>query len=211
MTRIVILAAGRDAPFPGFDVPKHLLPIGGIPILHRQIEQWLSRGIEDIRIAGRYRYVHPFVTTFDPGTRPEDCDIASSIPAWNPNGRTIVTYGDCVYTEQACDDIFNIDWGRYHHFCRPRDGRRPAEGFAVSFWPEQHDLLRYSIERLPHLVAAGVTWRSDGWAISRLMDRVPLDDLGRHHTNLDCYIVIDDATDDIDTPEEYERVKAAFE
>lgn len=209
MTRLVILAAGRDEPFGDLGVPKHLAPINGVPILHRQVLQWRARGIADVSIAGPYKV--DGCTTFDPGTKPEDCDIASSIPAWNLNGRTIVTYGDCVYTEQACDDIVDIDWQRYTHFCRPRDGRRPAEGFAVSFWPEQHDLLRYSIERLPHLVAAGVTWRSDGWAISRLMDRIPLDDLGRHHTNLDCYVPIDDATDDIDTPEEYERVKAAFE
>lgn len=211
MTRLIILAAGRDEPFDGYDVPKHLLPINGVPILHRQIEQWLARGIEDIRIAGRYRYVHPFVSTFDPGTKPDDVDIASSVPAWNTDGRTIVTYGDCVYTEQACDDIVDIDWGRYTHFCRPRDTRRPAEGFAVSFWPEQHELLALSIQRLPHLVAADVTWRADGWAISRLMDRVSLDQLGHHHTSLDCYVPIDDATDDIDTADEYEAVKAAFE
>lgn len=209
MTRLVILAAGRDEPFPGYAMPKHLLLINGEPILHRQIRQWRARGIGDIHIAGRYQVEG--CTTFDPGTQPEDVDIASSVKAWNPDGRTIVTYGDCVYTEQACDDIVDIDWERYLHFCRPRDTRRPAEGFAVSFYPEQHELLAHSIQRLPHLVAAGVTWRADGWAISRLMDRVSLDDMGRHHTNLDCYVHIDDATDDIDTAEEYDRVKAAFE
>jgi hypothetical protein len=209
MTRVVILASGRDEPFDGYDVPKHLLPINGTPILYRQIEQWWARGIEDVHIAGSYEYYG--ATTFDPGTQPSDVDIASSVPAWNPDGRTVVTYGDCVYTEAACDDIVDIDWPRYLHFCRPRDTRRPAEGFAVSFHPEQHELLRHSIDRLPHLVAAGVTWRADGWAISRLMDRVSLDQLGRHHTNLDCYVHIDDATDDIDTADEYEQVKAAFE
>lgn len=208
MTRLIVLAAGRDEPFPGHDVAKHLLPINGEPILHRQIRQWRARGITDIHIAGPYR--HPGCKTFDPGTQPDDVDIASSVKAWNPRGRTIITYGDCVYTEAACDDIVDIDWPRYLHYCRPRDTRRPAEGFAVSFYPEQHELLRLTIERLPHLVAADVTWRADGWAISRLMDRVSLDHMNRHHTNLDCYVVIDDATDDIDTADEYDRVKAAF-
>jgi hypothetical protein len=211
MTRLVILASGRDEPFEGYDVPKHLLPINGEPILHRQIEQWLARGIEDIRIAGRYRYVHPFVSTFDPRTQPGDVDIASSVPAWNPDGRTIVTYGDCVYTEAACDTIVNVDYERYIHFCRPHDRERFAEGLAVSFYPEQHEFLRLNIERLPHLVAADVTWRADGWAISRLMDRVSLDKLGEHDPYLKCYMVIDDESDDIDTADEYEQVKAAFE
>jgi len=209
MTRVVILASGRDEPFEGHDVPKHLLPINGVSILHRQIEQWLARGITDIHIAGSYE--HPSGSTFDPGTQPTDVDIASSVPAWCPVDRTIVTYGDCVYTEQACDDIVGIDYPRYLHYCRPHDRHRVAEGFAVSFYPEQHELLAHCIDRLPHLVAAGVTWRADGWAISRLMDGVSLDKLGHHDPYLRCYVTIDDESDDIDTAEEYERVKAAFE
>lgn len=209
MTRIVILAAGRDEPFGDLGVPKHLAPINGEPILHRQIRQWVDRGIKDIHIAGPYE--HPSAVTFDPGTEPTDVDIASSVPAWNEAGRTIVTYGDCVYTEQACDDIVGIDYPRYLHFCRPHDRQRVAEGFAVSFYPEQHDMLRWAITRLPHLVAAGVTWRADGWAISRLMDGVSLDNLGHHDPYLRCYVTIDDDSDDIDTPAEYEAVKKAFE
>lgn len=229
MTRYLILCAGDSKRWTGrpplTDEPKHLVELCGEPLLHRTVR--LVHELDpdaDIRIVvanhqdPRYRVdgTKRVKARLDPRRGGLD-KVLSSRHVWHAQGRTVVLLGDVYYTTAAIGAIVGWEGGDWVMFGRPGDskltGKPWAEPFALAFWPERHDDIAAAADRaiaaqLEHqgtILAQGLSvwWRS--------MVGVPDDQLGRpwfppeDTVRFGHYIAISDATDDIDTPDDWDR------
>lgn len=216
--RIVIIAAGDATRWGNYlGVNKHYAKIAGEPIIERTVRLLLDRGLTDVWVVSK-DYQIAGVNNYHPKLNPKNHDadkFLSSKDLWHPKKRTIVVYGDVYFTESAIDQILNNDNDLYRLYCRPKANRRfkypYGECFAISFHPQDHKLLLYNLKRLVHLYRADVIKRIGGWELTRLMADVPIGQIHTHKYWLVNYYVIDDETNDIDYPSDYENVKKAVE
>lgn len=216
--RIIIIAAGDATRWGGYlGVTKHYAVIDGEPVIERTVRLLLERGQQDIWVVSK-DYDIDGVTNYRPKLNPRNHDadkFISSSELWHPEKRTIVIYGDVYFTENGVDTILANDSDLYRLFCRPTGNKRfkypYGECFAISFHPQDHKLLKYNLKRLVHLFRADVIGRIGGWELTRLMADVPIGEMDQHKEWLVNYFVIDDQTNDIDYPSDYENVKAAVE
>jgi hypothetical protein len=165
----------------------------------------------DVWIVGPndHRYTIPGSSLYVPNLTADyrDADkFLSSRTLWNQDGRTVVLYGDVYFTENARNQI--VTWGRreWNLFCRfgPSQitGTPWGECFAQSFYPEH--LSRH--EQALHQLAASDLKRIGGWEHARLMHKADPGAEIRHSG----YVEIDDLTDDLDFPEDYDRMVEAI-
>jgi len=216
--RIIIIAAGDATRWGNYmGVPKHYAVINGEPIIQRIVRLLLERGQDDVWVVSK-GYQIPGVHAYRPKLNPDNHDadkFISSSSLWAKKKRTIVMYGDVYFTEQAIDTILADETPLYRMFCRPTGNKRfnypHGECFALSFYPVDHEFVMYCLNRLVHLYRADVVDRIGGWELTRLMANVPIGQMNKHKKWLDNYIVIDDETNDIDYPSDFENVKAAVE
>lgn len=216
--RIIIIAAGDATRWGNYmGVTKHYAVIAGEPVIERTVRLLLERKQNDIWVVSK-DYAIAGVHNYRPklNARNHDADkFISSSELWHPKKRTIVIYGDVYFTESGIDTILANDTELYRLFCRPTGNKQfkypYGECFAISFHPADHKFLSYNLRRLVHLFRADVISRIGGWELTRLMAKVPIGQVHRHKTWLTNYFVIDDATNDIDYPSDYENVKAAVE
>lgn len=216
--RIILIAAGDATRWGNYlGVPKHYAKIGGEPVIERTVRLLKERGQSDLWVVSK-DYEIDGVHNYHPKLNPRNHDadkFISSQQLWHPTERTIVIYGDVYFTEAAIDTILANDTEYYRLFCRPTGNKEFSypygECFAISFHPADHDRLRYNLKRLVHLYRADVIYRIGGWELTRLMASVPIGKMHQHKKWLANYFVIDDQTNDIDYPSDYENVKAAVE
>lgn len=216
--RIVIIAAGDATRWANYmGVPKHYAVINGEPIIERIVRLLVERGQHDIWVVSKgykIRGVQHYRPTLNKDNHDADKFISSS-DLWHKRKRTIVLYGDVYFTENALDTILADENQLYRLFCRPTGnkafGYPYGECFALSFYPVDHEFIRYCLQRLVHLYRADVISRIGGWELTRLMANVPIGQMEKHKTKLSNYIVINDQTNDIDYPSDYENVKKAVE
>lgn len=216
--RIIIIAAGDATRWNNYmGVTKHYAVIKGEPIIERTVRLLLERGQSDIWVASK-DYGIDGAHNYRPklNSRNHDADkFISSNELWHDKKRTIVIYGDVYFSEAGIDAILNHDTALYRLFCRPTGnedlGYPYGECFAISFHPQDHKLLMYNLKRLVHLYRADVVSRIGGWELTRLMANVPIGEIDDHKDWLVNYFVIDDETNDVDYPSDYENVKKAVE
>lgn len=216
--RIIIIAAGDATRWGGYlGVTKHYAVIDGEPVIERTVRLLRERGQDDVWVVSK-DYSIDGVHNYHPKLNPRNHDadkFISSSELWADNKRTIVIYGDVYFTEQAIDTILAEDITLYRLFCRPNGNKKfkypYGECFAVSFHPTDHEFLMYCLKRLVHLYRADVISRIGGWELTRLMANVPIAKMDQHKRWLANYYVIDDETNDIDYPSDYENVKKAVE
>ena len=192
-------------------VRKHLLVVNGETLLGRARRLFTEAGCEVVVIGPQLEGYIPCVTLDNPhptGTE-QDKFIASS-PLWSKKGRTIITWGDCYYTEEAVRTIVSYPTDELHYFRRTGPskitGHKWDESFAVSFGPgEQGRVLdiafsvvnaikRKKFVKKDHIrthFAASLGLKD--WANNELLIKAA------HQTN------IDDWTDDFDRPDECTR------
>lgn len=221
MTRFLILAHGGgdrwcdDAGQPFLGLPKQLAMLEGEVILHRIVRQLRDRSCDDIVIVApddRFDVDGSRRVSYDPW--PTGCNMDKFIGShgaglWGAE-RTTILWGDCWYSDDAMNRIVACSGSTVHYFRRtgPSEvtGAPWDESFAVS-WPS----------------AADDTVLAAAWRVAFLWLRRTLHDchvrthyaavLGFPDHQLDSVAalidtpgqtVIDDWTDDIDTPAEYE-------
>ncbi len=217
-TRFIIIAAGNGSRWDNhLGIPKHYAMIDGEPIIERTVRLLKERGAQDIWVVST-KYDMPDARPYYPTLNPdnEDADkFISSQDIWSKNRRTVVIYGDVYFTENAIDIILNEPCPYYRLFCRPthseKFGYPYGECFAVSFYSLDHGSLKYNLQRLVHLFKADVIDRIGGWELTRLMAGVPIHEMNDHKNFLENYIIIDDETNDVDYPSDYELLKKAVE
>lgn len=216
--RIIIIAAGDATRWGNYlGVNKHYALIAGEPIIERTVRLLVERGQTDVWLVSK-DYDIANTRSYRPNLNPRNHDadkFISSRELWSSHKRTIIIYGDVYFTESAIDTVLNNEDTLYRLFCRPtcnkQFGYPYGECFAVSFYPMDHKLLDYNLKRLIYLYKADVINRIGGWELTRLMANVPIGSMNKHKNWLINYIVIDDETNDIDYPSDYEAVKKAVE
>src|SRR5690606_37023468 len=97
----------------------------------------------------------------------------SSKHLWNKDGRTLVFYGDCYFTEEAMDTIINFEKEEWTLFCRPNaskiTGTPWGECFAQSFYPQHIKRHEDKLNEIAHLHKTKQIKRCGGWEHYRAM------------------------------------------
>jgi hypothetical protein len=209
--RVIIACSGDQSKWGGhLGVPSHLAPLtahGGQPLLHRTVRQ--ARAVtSDVHVtapSGDDRYITDGVTVHhrEPGAPSE---YAVTRDLWHDHGRTILLLGDVYFTDAAIARIVGHTPRSYQVFGRygPSQvtGTPWGEIFAASWWPEQHTQMDAHLDLVHRTRAAGTVTRPSGWMLLRAWQSTPL---GEHRVGPKWFVEIDDATDDLDLPEDYAR------
>jgi hypothetical protein len=203
----VIIACGKPGPDSKWcdhlGVPKHLAPVGGRPLLHRTVAQ-VAGYTDDIVITAPEddRYQVAGATTVHPDPAGNANEYAGSRPWWSETDRTILLLGDVYFTGTALRTIMAIPptqprW--YGRFGASRiTASRWGEIFAATWIPAVHGTLDM---RLVQVANSPEITRPPGWKLYRAVHGVPM---GRHRLN-GGWTEINDATDDFDVPDTYQR------
>lgn len=221
--RVVIPAAGKGLRFRHYHeereqfekegFTKHFLEIAGETILGRLVRLFQERGVEDIWVVGPdERYRLPGTRLFIPEQVPEHSDankILNSASLWNPAGPTVIVYGDVWLTEEAVDAVLAesrpwVGFGRWGHH---RWIDTPEELFGFKFGPEFHETNRQILSWVINLYQSKELPRVAGWEFYWGFNWDP-----RAFEVFDLtWLEINDMSDDVDTPEQYEALRTTVE
>lgn len=212
--RIIVIAAGEGSRWANYGgVPKHLVEIHGERLIDRTARLFAEHG--DVHVVARdERYATAHSTLYRP--RLDDRNFGadkfvSSRELWSRDERTLVVYGDVFFTESAVARIVSWPHESWYLFARPGHssvyGGDRGECFAQSFYPRDipdhlaalREIIR--ARRRRHIGEIG------GWTHYRAMEGFFLDT----HTIGPRLVQIDDATDDIDYPDDYDRIRAVVD
>lgn len=211
--KVIIICAGEATRWADhLNTKKHLIEIEGEKIVHRTARLFFKYGVHDISVVTKEydeRYDTPYstqeVVQVDYEKNADADKFLSSKHLWNKDGRTVVVYGDCYFTEDAIRKIVNFESKEWTLFCRPHPskitGSKYGECFAQSFYPQ--DLKRHEQElvRIANAHKSGEIKRCGGWEHYRAMAGLPID---KHQMSTN-WELIDDWTDDFDYPEDYDN------
>jgi len=212
-THAVIIAAGDGTRWGDYGGhPKHFAVVDGEPILHRTV-RLLQRDDVKVLVVGpddRYKVEGSelYVPEHDPDVFDAD-KFLSSRALWHPDGRTIVVYGDVYWTDEAMTRVLDWpswDWVLFGRAFESRlTGTPYGECFAQSFGSHAIADHEAALRRIVDLYRRGLIPRCGGWEHYRAMIGIP-DGLMSRHLVGDRFANIDDWTDDIDYPNEWERL-----
>lgn len=197
---------------------KHLAEINGEAILHRLVRLFQEAGVDDIWVVSRLPDMLsvPGTEHYTPAITPENGDadkFINSQDLWAEHGRTVLIYGDVYITPEVVDTIVKdaepfTAYGRTDS--SPVTGR--GQGWiGIAFEPERQDVVKFysallafyrkwrALERngtweLLHAMSTNGSLPNSGFQIAEALTK-PLDDI----------------TMDVDSPEEYEALKAIVE
>jgi choline kinase len=183
--RVLLLAQGSGSRWdtdgqPYLGRPKHFVKVDDEVLLFRTVRQLTERGVTPVVIGPDNRYAVPgaeLVTLAQPD--PVRCDMSKFIatrPHWSDEEPTALMWADCFYTDAAVNRI--LDPPDELHYFRPR------------FYWEWPQVANVHI-RNHYAAALGLKYHA--------LDNPDLLITTPHQT------VVDDWTDDFDTPTEYEE------
>jgi hypothetical protein len=135
-----------------------------------------------------------------------DSEFSSTRFLWSLDERTVLLLGDVYFSDLAMRKIMtSIPSREYRAFGRygPSNVTNTPYGelFAHSWFPEHHAEIEDHLERVTEARTKGIT-RPHGWMLLRSFQGVPLD---KHIVKSDYFTQINDWTDDIDFPDDFER------
>jgi hypothetical protein len=207
-SRAVIMAGGADEKWTSLGGPgrRHFAAIGGERVIERQVRQLRERGVNDIVIVAPdlLGYRVPGAVRVGPMAAGWGREALSSRDAWAPTGRTILVYGDTLFTDAAMDTVVGFephDWQLFGRF-GASSIKRYGEIFAISFWPEHHEQWKGALAEAFSLKARGITRRAGCWEGFRVLGGARGAEVSEHRRYPALMTEIDDATDDFDTPAE---------
>lgn len=209
--RAFILCAGRASRWNAVTaLPKHLAQVDGETLLDRIVRQLSTRGVQEIIVvANDERLQRPGCVFLSPDRCRWTAEtLATTRHAWT--GNTAILLGDVYYTDPAMDSI--LACGKpLSIFGRPGPSRLTgscwAEIFALRIRKSGTARMDSAIQLA--LRDAETGGRGKLWEIYRALTGQPL--RGKR-IKLDerIFRTIDDLTDDVDTPEEWERLDSAI-
>ena len=191
--RYIIMAAGQGKRWNNYKgVPKHLIEINGETLLGRTTRLLKENGINDsvitISSVKDERY-EKYGTTRK--QQLNDCEIDRFDPDNSPE--ICYLYGDVYYSEEAIKTIINTPAKDVLFF------GSQVEIFAVKI--KDKNLFYDHKKHVKELFLKGKIGRSIGWEVYRSINKIPFNT----HQITRRYVVIEDETDDIDYPEDYEN------
>lgn len=220
--RVIIAAAGGQAKWDNYlGVPSHLAPLtahGGEPLLQRTIRQALDH-TDDVHLTApdddRYAVWSMLPADADGLERrarlhhrspDEPSEYASTRDLWAEDVRTVLLLGDVYFTDTAMRRIMRDPHRRFRAYGRAARSRTTGctwgELFASSWWPEQHATMDRHLATVHAARAAGTVLRPPGWMLLRAWQGTPLH---MHRVRRPWFAEIDDDTDDLDYPADYDR------
>lgn len=210
-TTVVLAAAGSCSRWNNhLNIPKHMaLTPDGESVLHRAVRLFSSAGARVV-ITGpdddRYRTPGAELVVSVKDEQAGDLGMYTDSTVWNPEGRTILSYGDVYFTEQAVRTIMGFRERQWHGFARldgsQRTGNPWNEFFAHSFWPEHHREEQELIRRTLQEWRDGRIPRAMIWEMYKLRQGKLLP-FSFYTKNFGSLTEIDDWTDDFDMPWRY--------
>lgn len=209
--RAFILCAGRALRWNDFTtLPKHLAQVDGETLLDRIVRQLSTRGVQEIAVvANNERLQRPGCALLSPARcRWAAETLAATRHGWN--GNTAILLGDVYYTDQAMNDI--LDCGEpLAVFGRPGPSRLTGSSWAEIFALR---IRKNGIARMDSAIQQTIRDAETGgrgklWEIYRALTGQPLRGK-RIQLDERIFRTIDDLTDDVDTPEEWERLESAL-
>lgn len=217
MTKYIIIAAGEATRWGNhLGVPKHFAVINGEPIIKRTVRQLRERDVaqDDIFVVSKDYELSGVVNVY-PKLNHKNAEadkFLSSRGYWSKHGRTVILLGDVYFTDNAIDKIMNDMNRNWTFYCRPEPhekyGYPWGEGFAVSFYPKDIRTAENKLHKITEVYRRGDLKRCGGWEWARAMANM---NLTKHYNELNVYTIISDATNDIDFPDDYERLRKAVE
>lgn len=208
--RVIVTCAGEQTRWANYlGVPKHLAPTGdGEPLLHRTVRQALTIS-EDVHVTAPLndpRYEVPGAAVHPTGPVGKLGEYESSRAWWSTTGRTVLLLGDVYFTDEAIATVAAQESMGYWCFGRfagsELTGKRYGEIFAVSWWRGQVAIIDKHLAHIRRLLDAGKSKRPPGWLLLRSMQHTPLN---KHVVSRPWWKEINDLTDDIDHPADWDR------
>ena len=191
----VIMCAGEGKRWGNYKgVPKHLVEINGETLIGRTTRLLKKYGINNYIITTNdVRYKQYGLT------RPQsyiDCEV-DRFEDINDD-EICYLYGDVYYTEEALKTIIKTPTDEILFF------GSDYEIFAIKV--VNKELFMKHKNRVKDLYLKGEISRCIGWEVYRSLNDIPFDT----HTISDRYFYINDGTDDIDYPVDYEDFVSKF-
>lgn len=217
MTRAIILAAGESERWGNYlGVPKHLIPIKGEPLIHRTQRMLMENGIKDIFVVCDEKNKSRYVLDYSTFEQPQIIDRSwvqewdGSRHLWNNNGKTMILYGDCYFTEALMYNMCQDSGNPWHAWARWSASKITGKGydemFGWCFTDEHHYALDEARGRAIDMVNNGKWWRCLGWEVYRSAVGLPIAQYGGKE---DVHAMHwHDQSDDFDKPEEWELWKS---
>ncbi|HEY9375181.1 hypothetical protein [Streptomyces sp.] len=216
---MIVAAAGPQTKWGGhLGVRSHFAPVreelgsdAAMPLLGRTLWQ-AARWSDEVCLVGppddpepyrelaAMREVHFYVASA--GRRNE---FESTRPVWAPGGTNVLLLGDVWFTDVALATVLAHAGEGFRFFGReqasPVTGSPWGEIFAQS-WTDTAEMGRLTEAVRREQDAGHADPTKHGWTMLRLLQDTPL----REHVVLrPWWVEINDATDDIDFPEDYSR------
>lgn len=186
----VIMCAGKGTRWNNYmGISKHLVKINGETLLGRTTRLLKENGIKNYIITTSDIRYKEYGKIKDQSFN--DCEIDRFEPI---NGKEIVyLYGDVYYSENAIKTIINTPTDNILFFgsC--------IEIFAIKI--KNKKMFYEHKDRVKKLYLKNKINRCIGWEVYRSLNNIPFNE----HIIKDMYIKIEDETDDIDYPEDYEN------
>jgi hypothetical protein len=206
--RVLIPVAGQGERWDRHGgIRKQEAVVAGERILDRLVRQ-VKPYADSVVVVGpiRARGATNRVPQLDPARGDID-KVCSSRHLWSNTGRTLVLFGDVVLTEAAAERIATDDhttgWRVYgRHGASAFTRKRYGELFALSIAPDAHgelDELLADVASRPH--------PNRLWHLYRLGVGLPYAEAVAPTRN---FVAIEDESDDVDTPDEWEAIRALF-
>lgn len=202
---ILILAGGNQERWGDHEHPKQLVDIGGETLLMRIVRQCREQDHEPIIVTHDER-LKISKQSFEPQARRWTVEtLLSTCELWED--RTVVLLGDVIFTDEALHKIM-LNRAPIQVFGRKelryRLVGRYYEIFAISFDCNQHQQIVDTLQE----VLVDASTREDGGKLRTFYEMycgLPL--RSYQHEDIIFY-PIEDWTEDIDAPEDYEQFKA---
>ena len=209
-----IITAARE--HPGWNMylghHQHLIPIFGVPLLKRTVDQVLRR-CDDVHLTVPpgdlgAEYVHALGDSgrhvmLHQNEEEGLCEYTSTRQWWNTNGPTVLLLGDVCFSTKAIEVILNTSRQvrDYRAFGRYRGSRitgyHAGELWGAAWHSSVNSKMDMLLQNVHDVRAAGAVRRPPGWMLLRLWQGTPLN---KHRVVAPWFVPIDDTTEDFDYP-----------
>ena len=189
---------------------KHMINVGGRPIIRRTFDMLESRGIDDIVIVAPDDFkptfpesvVHSFGEQYD---EPLLHGVHQTSSFWHPKG-TFIILGDVLFSHMAIDWLVAGQGTKFLGRFTPSvvSGKEAPELFALRLYPEDYEtVIRYC----EWMTTKGREIRSTPrfWALLGMLSMKSVEGHDSIRYNKDLIMAINDYTDDVDSRQEYRR------
>lgn len=208
-------------------VKEHMIPVRGEPILHRTQRILIENNIKDILVKCDPRDTNEYILK---GALPihiahptnsvyPDNELVYAEPSYIEDGINVLLFGDFYYSEEILNHIINNTSDNWHHYGRLRSskitGKLGTETFAWYFHGKDKEFMINTAEKasiktkelvkMCELGKTNLLWRmEDSTRVGyRMMANLEIED--PHAIESLHWVEWDDATEDFDYPEDWDR------